>query len=271
MTNAVYDNAVPIINQGFFYINGAKISNNATTPNTLIDITAGICRDSSNTYDLNLGNFNGQVNGQTANSTTTINAANVGVINGLDTGTLTASKLYYVYVVGDPVNGLQTGAMISLNAPATGPIVPFGYSAVRHIGYAITDSSAHFLLMYNSGTNNARRFTFDSPQATSVTAGTSATYAAIDLSTLVPAVDNLPVVFRANWTANAAADTFNMQGANATGDEWTIIAPVAGSTAHTVQFGTVLAQLVAGVPKANYKVSAVGGVAINVAAFDYFI
>ncbi len=265
-----FDNSVPIVNQPFLYINEMKISNNAVAPNTKLDVSAGICRDSTNTFDINLGNYNGQNNSGTANSVTVMNAA-VNGLNGLDTGSFAASKLYRVYVVGDAVSGNATGVMLSLALPTVGPLMPFGYNVYRLIGYAVSDGSVHFYLAYNSGNNNARRFTFDSPVATSVTAGTSATYAAIDLSTLVPLVDQLPVTFRANWTANAAADTFNMQGGNSVGDQWTLIAPVAGGTAHTVGFGVVLSQLVTAVPTVNYKVSAVGGVAINVAAFDYYI
>lgn len=262
--------AVPFLVQKFLYINEMKISNNATTPNTKIDISAGLCRDQTDTYDLELGNYDNFDNGQTANSVTTIDAT-VNGFNGLDTGSLAASTLYYVYVINDPVSANLPGAMISTAAPSVGPLMPFGYSAYRHVGYAVTDSSVHFLLMYNSGNNNSRIFTYDAPQATSVTAGTSATYASINLTALVPAVDNLPVLFRANWTANAAADTFNMHGGNMTGDEWTLIAPVAGGTAHTVGFGQVLSQLVATVPTVQYKVSAVGGVAINVVGFNYYI
>ncbi len=265
-----FDNAVPILNNPFLYINEIKTSNNATTPNTLLNVSAGIARDSTNTYDINIGNYNGQTNSGAANAVTVINAANSGV-NGLDTGTFAANKLYKVYVVGDAVSGNITGAMISLAAPAVGPLMPFGYNVYRLVGYAATDGSKNFLPFYQAGNNNARKFVYDAPQATSVTAGTSSTYAAIVLTTLVPTIDNIPVLFRANWTANAAADTFNMQGGNATGDEWGLIAPVAGSAAHTLGFGIVLSQLVAGVATVNYKVSAVGGVAINVVGFDFYI
>ncbi len=266
-----FDNSVPIVNGPAFYINGMKITNDATTPNTKLNITAGICRDSTNTFDINLGNFNGQNNSGSANAVTTINAA-VNGINGLDTGSIAAAKVYYIYVIGDPVSGLATGAMVSLALPSVGPLMPFGYSVFRWVGCITTAAGgATFVLGYWSGNQNARRFTYDSPIATSVTAGTSATYAAIVLTTLVPAVADLPVLFKANWTANAAADTFNMNGGNSTGDAWSMIAPVAGGTAHTVGFGTVLSQLVAAVPTAQYKVSAVGGVAINVAAYEYYI
>lgn len=246
--------AVPIINLSAKYMNGLGISNNATTPNTKLDVALGQCRDSTNVFDMVLL------------SGVTINAATNGV-NGLDTGSFAASKVYAIYLISDPVNGNATGAMISLSA--TAPTMPDGYSAFRVIGYAVSDGSTHFLKGYwTAGNVSLRTFTFDAFLATSVTAGTSATYAAIDLSTKVPAIDQLPVRFEFNWTANAAADTFNMQGGNGTGDQFLAIAPVAGGTAHTVGFAQVLSQLVATVPTVNYKVSAVGGVAINVAGYS---
>jgi hypothetical protein len=265
-----FDSSTPIVNQPTLYIRDMKVSNNATTPNTQLDVSAGICRDSTNTFDINLGNYNGQNNSGTANAVTTINAATTG-LNALDTGVLVLSTVYKVFVVADAVSGNKTGLMLSTASAATGPLLPFGYNIFRHIGYAVTDASVHFLLFWQTGNQNARRFTFDAPQATAVTAGTSATYAAIALTKWVPAADNLPILFSVNWTANGAADTFNMQGGNSTGDQFLAIAPVAGGTAHTVVWPTVLSQLVAGVPTSNYKVSAVGGVAINVAAFDFYI
>lgn len=265
-----FDNSVPIVNQPLLYVNGALISNNATTPNSKFDVSAGIMRDSTNTYDINLGNFLGMLPYGTANASTVCNCG-VNGLNGLDTGSLGASKIYYVYVVGDAVSGNATGVIASLAAPSSGPLMPFGYNVFRHIGYMFTDGSSHFLLGYNSGNGSSRQFKYDAYRATSVTAGTSATYAAIDLSALVPPLDQTPVMFEINWTANAAADSFNMQGANSTGDAWTVIAPVAGGTAHTVAFGEVLAQLVSSAPKVNYKVSAVGGVAINVSGFKYYL
>jgi hypothetical protein len=253
----VSPSAVPFLNSKYLAIQDLAVINNATTPNTQIDVGTGVCRDSSDVYDIyNLASL-------------TINAANNG-LNGLDTGSLAASSLYYVLLVGDPVSGQTTKGMISLSA--TAPLLPFGYSVFRVIGFMVTDGSSHFLLGYNSGNQNARRWTFDAPKATSVTAGTSATYAAIDLSAYVPAnQDNLPLLVQYDWTANAAADVLAMHGGNSTGDQLKVIAPVAGATAHTVGEGVVLSQLVAGVPKIAYKVSAVGGVAINVLGYEYYL
>lgn len=249
---------VPVEQLPFLYVNGLIVSNDATTPNTKVDLSAGRCRDSNDVMDIVLS------------AAVVIDTAVIGDVNGLDQGVLEASKVYAVYAIADSSNKKQPAGLISL-ASNSAPLMPFGYDSYRIVGYAVTDGSVHFLKAYISGNNNARRLVFDAPQATSVTAGTSATYAAIVLTALVAPVDNLNVLFKADWTANAAADTFNMQPYGATGDAWTLIAPVAGGTAHTVGFGNVLAKLNSAAPTVNYKVSAVGGVAINVAAFDFFI
>lgn len=271
----LYENAVPIVNLPFLYINGAVLSNDATTPNTVLDLSAGICRDSTNTYDLNIGNFNGQTNtSATANVSTTINCAVTG-LNGLDTGTLGASKMYYVYVVADPVSGNPTGAVVSLAVPSVGPIMPFGYSAFRHVGYAATNSSSHFLLFYQSGNNNARRLTYDAPQATAITAGAATSYTAIDLSALIPTIPvNQVVQIAFNYNANAAGDTLKLQPVNGTGDAVTVTAGTAGGTAHSTGNVEVIAQIVAAgtKPEINYKVSSGSdSVAIDVAGFNFYI
>lgn len=247
--------AVPIVNLPFLYVNGLEITNDATTPDEIINIAAGQCRDSTNTYDMVL------------NDAIDVDVTLAGA-GGLDTGTIAASKVYAVYLISDPVTGLETKGMLSLSL--TAPLMPFGYSAFRLIGYVVTDSSADILLMIISGNNNFRLFTFDVPAATGVATGSSATYADVTLTTLVPAVENLPVLVECNWTANAAADTLALHAFNATGDTVKYIAAVAGGTAHTLVRDYVQAQLDAGAPKIQYKVSA-GTVAINVAGFEFFI
>jgi hypothetical protein len=111
---------------------------------------------------------------------------------------------------------------------------------------------------------------FDAPQATTVTSGSSATYAAVDLVTLVPPVQNTPVMIQTDWTPNAAADILNYQGFDSTGDAVHIVAQVAGSSAHLWSMDEVLAQLDTASPEIKYKVSA-GTVAIKVAAFEFSV
>src|SRR5260221_5827486 len=113
----------PIVNQPFLYLNGLLLSNDATTPNTKLDVASGICRDSNNIVDINLGNYLGLSGIGTANSSTVINFA-VNGINGLDTGTFAASTGYYIFAIADSSNRLVSGAIASLSA--TGPTLPFG-------------------------------------------------------------------------------------------------------------------------------------------------
>lgn len=248
-------NNVPIVNLGMLYVNGLEITNNGTSPDEIINIAAGQCRDSTNVFDMVLS------------SSVAVSNLLSGV-GGLDTGTVAASKVYAVYLISDPISGIATAGILSLSQSQ--PLMPFGYSAFRKIGYAVTDATSDFLLMKISGNNNYRWLNYDVPAATAVTAGNSATYAAVTLTALVPAVASCPVMIESNWTANAAADTMALQGFGATGDTVKYIAGVAGATAHTLVRDYVQSELDSGVPKINYKVSA-GTVAINVAGFQYFI
>lgn len=245
-----------------YYINGFGISNDATTPNTLLDIAPGSCLDSTGSFQLS------------SNSTIVINAA-VNGLNGLDTGTFAASTVYAVYLVWDPVTLQPTGAMISKSL--TLPLLPFGYSAFLLIGYAVTDSSVHFLKGYwTAGNSSTRSFTYDAFQATAVTAGASTSYAHVNLITLVPNVANTPVSIFTNFSANAAADTLSLQCGNGTGDQVIITAPVVAGTAHTTTLSTVLAQPVSITsvisPVINYKVSSGSdAVAVDVAGYTWFV
>lgn len=258
----------PIVNQPYLALNGLIVSNDATTPNTLLDISAGICRDSNNIIDMVLGNYLGLSGIGTANASTTINAA-VNGINGLDTGSLAASSVYSVFIIGDSSNKKPTGAILSLSSSA--PLLPFGYDSIRLIGYWTTDSSSHFLLGYISSVlGGSRTFTFDAPQATAVTAGAATTYTAIDLSTIVPLVNQLPVQISYAFTPGAASRTLKMQGANSTGDAVTITGQV--TSVIVTGINNVLAQTKSSKPEINYKVSNAGdAVAINVAGYSFSV
>ena len=247
--------ALPFANNPFLYINGLEISNNATTPNTKLDIAAGQCRDSTDVYQIS------------TSSALTINAATNG-LNGLDTGSLAASTVYAVHLVADPVDGNTTGAMISTSY--TAPVLPFGYSAFRLIGYIVTDSSVHFLPGYWVGNNNARMFMYDAPQATAITAGADTSYTAITLTALVPTKDNTPVWIYSDLTPGAAGRALYLQPTGATGDAVIITGQV--STVHVTANSLVLAKLSSSVPKISYKVSNGGdAAAIKVAGYQFYI
>lgn len=237
------------------YANGLAISNDSVTPDEIIDIAVGSIMDSTGVY---------QINVDSVLSPSIVDSG----LNGLDTGAVAASTVYAVHLVADPVTQQAVGAMFSLSA--TAPLLPFGYSVFKLIGYVVTDGTSDILLGYWTAGNSSRRsFVYDAP-IICLSAGASATYAGVALTAFVPAVEQTPVMIYSDWTANAAADVLNYQGFDSTGDAVTIIAPVAGATAHTTQQNMVLAQLNTAAPSIKYKVSA-GTVNAYVCGYDFFI
>lgn len=238
----------------FDYVNGLGLSNNATTPNTKLDVAAGSTIDSTLEFQVS------------TSATITIDAATNG-LNGLDTGTFAASTVYAVFLVWDPVTANTPGAMISTSY--TAPLLPFGYSAFKLIGYATTDASVHFLKGYwTAGGISRRVFMYDAPQATAITAGAATSYTAIDLTTLVPLIDNQPVWINSAFTPNAASDTLKLQPQGATGDAVIITAQVASVVVTTQSY--LLSKIASSKPEIAYKVSAgTDAAAINVAGYEF--
>lgn len=257
----------PVITLPTLNINGLIVSNDATTPNTKVNISAGTARDSNNMMDITLGSTNANLEGSTVTAPLVVDTATVGA-NGIDTGTLAASKVYAVYVIADSRYYKPTAGLVSLSL--TAPQLPFGYDSFRLVGYAVTDSSVHFLKMYIAGTGNYRQFFYDSPQATAITAGAATTYTAITLTTLVPSIDNTPITVFSALTPSAAGRGVFLQGANYTGDPVINLGQVTSVVLNS--FNTVVSQLVSGVPKINYKVSnASDAVNIKISAFTFFV
>jgi hypothetical protein len=199
----------------YAYMNGLMISNDLTTPATLLDVAAGVTIDSTDTFQM--------IN----NGTLVINALNTG-LNGLDTGTFAAATLYCVYLISDPVTLRPISAMLSLSY--TAPLMPFGYSAFKLIGYASTASgSATFTkAWWTNGNGGLRLMMYDAVQLTSVTAGTAGTYTAINLTGLVPLGQNVPVLMYANFIPTAAGSNLNVQPANGTGAAAQVTGQVTG-------------------------------------------
>jgi hypothetical protein len=243
-------------NQALFpYAYGLGLSNNATTPNTKLDVAAGSVLDSSKTFQLNL------------DASVTINAA-VNGLNGLDTGSLAASKLYYVYLIAGTSSGYVPGAMISLSST---PLMPYGYDAYAVIGYVATGAGSTFLKGYwTDDKSSLRTFMYDAPQATAITAGNATSYTAIDLSALVPAVANTPVFVDSALTPSAASQTLKLQPAAGTGDAVTITGQVNAVIVSSQSL--VMATLASGLPKVNYKVSNAGAAAaVSVGGYQFAI
>ncbi len=250
------------------YANGLQISNNATTPNTSIDVGVGSTLDYTLTYQIDL------------TESVTLNATTNG-INGLDTGSLAASSMYAVYLVGDAVNANATGVLLSLATFTAAPVLPFGYNVLNIIGFVATDSSSHFLKgIWTSSNSNARLFMYDAPQATSITAGNATSYTTVDLSPLVPSFPSVnflgytpvprEVYISSAFTPGAASRILNMHPGTATGDAITITGQVTSVVVTTQSL--LFATYATSAPRIQYKVSNSGdAAAINVAGFAFFI
>lgn len=238
-----------------YYTNGLGISNDATTPNTKLDVAIGTCVDSTGTFQIAL------------TAPVVINAANTG-LNGIDTGTFAASTMYNVFLIADPVTLQPSGCMISAAAI---PLLPFGYSAYALIGHAATDASIHFLPGYwSAGNGRNRLFMYDAPQATAITAGNATTYTAVDLTALVPLVDNLPVWVYSAFTPGAASRTLSMQPVGGTGAAVTITGQVTSVVVSTNNL--MFAKIATAKPEIAYKVANAGdAVAIDVLGYEFLL
>ena len=118
------------------YLAGLGLSNDATTPNTKIDVAAGICADSTSAQMLALP------------SGGTLSCATVGA-NGLDAGSLANNTWYHVHVIGK-TDG--TTALLACTTANLGSItMPTGYTMKRRIGAFRTDSSAQIIPFIQDG------------------------------------------------------------------------------------------------------------------------
>ncbi|MHB8603606.1 MAG: hypothetical protein ACYC9R_13310, partial [Nitrosotalea sp.] len=196
---------VQVVNQGQLYATGCQLS---WLSNTTLSVAAGQVRDSTNAFDMLIGNYLGQTNPSASlNVATTLNAA-VNGLNGLDTGSLAANSLLYIYMIADPTGFKSTGVIASLNAPSVGPLMPFGYGLYRRVGQAVTDGSSHFRLFWQSGMMQSRLYEYDAPVAVvSATGSTSAT--AVAINTLVPSINPIGVNFTASLTPATAGNSFS--------------------------------------------------------------
>jgi len=104
------------------------LSNNASFPNTQISVS----------YDECVMNSPAGAAFRSVNQSFNINVANVGVVNGLDTGTIAANTWYYVFSIS---NGTTVGGLLSTSIAA--PVMPTGYSYRKRLGAFRTDGSGN--------------------------------------------------------------------------------------------------------------------------------
>lgn len=180
--------AIPMVNAPYLQLQDCQMVWNSTTELTIL---AGQARDHTNVNDIIVS----------ANVTvqTTISGA-----GGLDTGTIAASTLYYVCVIGSSLNTSLYAGLLTLSA--TAPVLPNGYDMIRRVGAVLTDGSSHFLKFVQTGEDLARSMYYDVPIAV-LSGGTQTAFTtAVSCAASMPAIQT-NVYLQALFTPNAASDT----------------------------------------------------------------
>ncbi len=236
----------PIVNAGLKYINGLNLT---LTSDEIVAIAAGACRDSTNTNDI-------VVDSALAVSNIISGAG------GLDTGTVANDTFYAVFVIGDSTKYNDPVGLLSTSA--TAPTLPFGYDMFRRVGWVKTDATADFLEFRQRGASNDRWMWYDVAIATDITAGNSATFAAVDLSGGLP---SLTVATEVNllclFTPTAGDDTLEIRPGSSSASAGYVRA--SGAVAAVVETTNLVCptDITTGV---DYKVTG-SAVALSVAAY----
>lgn len=206
----VFSSALDSGNGGFIIVNGTVtatsnpvigsynnklIQNNSGTPDTQIDVTVG---------ELVVENtLGGTVRTTGLSSTVTINLAVTGA-NGLDSGTIAAAKVYFLYGIFSSTSG--TAAIASLS-PTT-PTLPAVYAYKSLLGAFITSTGSatlmrqkqrddHWWLSITTGTNTLTPFPL-AVGATGTYSTTEPTWATPSVASVLPYNGNTPLVSEIN-------------------------------------------------------------------------
>ncbi len=186
------NNTVPISNPHAPYINGLQVSYTSTTTLT---VDVGDASNYTNNNDVHL------------TASAVIDAATNGA-NGLDQGSLANATFYYVFVINSTTDVDLEAALLSTSA--SDPLLPKDYDLFQMIASGVlTDGSAHFLPFVRTGTGPVRKHTYKT-LISELSAGTSTTFADVDLASSVP-IGNTNVYLQASITPNSAGNQVKLR------------------------------------------------------------
>jgi hypothetical protein len=170
------------------FLGGCGLSNDATSPNTVLDIAQGSCCSDDFTTMMTLASAFTKTTGSWAAGTGN---------GGLDTGTIGAASWYHVYVIENPSNGL-VDILISLSVSA--PTMPSGYTKKRRIG-SIKTASSNIVAFIQNGND----FLWSAPveDLAGISAPTSATLETLSTPLGVKTVALINTLFQ-NTTGGSA-------------------------------------------------------------------
>lgn len=249
--------APPLTTGGF---SNLVITNNASVPNTRVDVTADLLSIPSV--------LAGGV--RHTGVTFTINTANVG-LNGMDVGTLPASSWVYVWAIS---NGATVGGLVSTSA--TSPTMPAGYTYRYRIGAMVTDGSSNFYRTMQKGARAAYVVTAatntPAPRAITAQSGggfgniSTPVYVAFSVSAVVPptaALLHLQLMTRATGSSTTVLIAPNPNyGAYNSATNMAPITTVVDNTQTVIQglSGTLMLQ------SSNIYAAATGNNSVTIAA-----
>lgn len=217
--------------------------------NTTLTVAPLQVRDVNNCFDI------------ITTSQLTIDTAIVGK-NGLDTGVLTASKVYAVYAIWEQAGFSTPAVLISLSA--TAPYLPMGYDTFRRIGWAIVDGSVHFIPLIQTGLGQVRTYHYQA--LTSVlTGGTATTFTAVNLSAVMPTIAT-DIDLIATFTPAAAGNVATLVTGGSTAAGLAMISGDVAAVASVSQV-TINTSIVTATPQIQYKVATGGSLSLAVSSF----
>lgn len=182
-------------------------------------------------------------------------------VNGVQSGALAASKLYHLYAIKSTNEG-TSGVYAARDDEDL--YLPQNYNAKFRILSFTTDGSSFIRKGYQTGVSSDRTWTYDVPVSV-LSAGTSATYVAIDLAAYLPDVEkNSMALIKGSFTPNASGDiaTFAQGDSAATAGQ----AVITGFEATKVAIETVQVPVSTDL-EIQYKVTASGSLGAALAGY----
>lgn len=258
--------STPIVNARQAYINGLKLT---WISGTSIGVSAGRCGNSTNKNDISVGLPLNVAATQTGTEpvapgagAVVISTASTGAA-GLDVGDLANDTFYAVYAIGDSFGIKEGSALIS--ADLVRPSLPSGYDMFFRLGFVKTSGAAAILPFRQDGCGLDRWMWYDASIPTSVTAGSSATYAPVDASAALPVATPTMVNWACVFTPTAANNKLVLVPGTSTSTNG--YAQASGAVAGVVETTNLICPTDAPVTDAiDYKVTG-SAVAINVQGY----
>lgn len=236
----------PIVNLGNPYLEGFHVTR---TGNRTLTVGAGYARDFTNTNDM------------VVSSTIAVDLNVIGV-PGIDT-TIQANTTYVVTLVGDSTKFNSPTIQVGL----LGGTPPSGYDIFRRVGIIRTDGSANVLQFYQYGWGIDKWVYYDVPIQV-LSAGTSATFAAVSLASAVPNYTNGTLVkFLATFNPNAAGDIFYIRPTGSSSTDGIVRMSADAAAADLVTVFEAPCLLDTGVSSIDYKVTASGALTLSVIGY----